>query len=273
MDSKAKARRAAEGAGDHPALEGLARVGYAVSGLIHLLIAWIAGQVALGGGGGGEADQGGALQQVAQAPAGAVILWIGVIGFAALALWQVLEAVVGRHGGDDKERMASRGKAAAKGGVYLALGVTTWQFASGGGSDSGETSADVTQQLMQVPGGMVLVILLGLVVVAVGVYHVYKGATKKFLEDLQGTGGGELGRGVRYAGMAGYVAKGVALVVVGGLFVFAGLQSDPEEATGLDGALKVVAEQSYGTVMLLLVALGLAAYGAYSFARARFARM
>jgi hypothetical protein len=73
--------------------------------------------------------------------------------------------------------------------------------------------------------------------------------------------------------MAGYVAKGVALVVVGGLFVFAALQSDPEEATGLDGALKVVAEQSYGTVLLLLVALGLAAYGVYSFARARFARM
>lgn len=271
MTSETTAEDAARAASDHPALEALARVGYAISGLIHLLIAWIAGRIALGGG--GEADSRGALQQVAQAPAGGVILWVGVVGFVALSLWQALEAAVGRHGGDDKERLASRVKAAGKGLVYFALGSMTWQFATGSGSRDGEASAEVTQRLLQAPGGVILVALLGVAVVGVGGYHVYKGATKKFLEDLRGTGEGELGQGVRYAGMAGYVAKGVALLVVGALFVVAALQSDPEEASGLDGALKAMAEQSYGTVLLLLVATGLAAYGMYSFARARYARM
>lgn len=264
-------RQAARAAGNHPLVEGLARVGYAVNGVIHLLIAWITGQIALGSK--GEADQSGALGYVKDAPGGAVMLWIAVTGFAALALWQLLEAAVGAHGGDDKERAVSRGKAAAKGLVYLALTFTSWQFARGGSSDSGERSADFTTGLMHAPAGKWVVVLLGLVIAAVGGYHIYKGATNKFLEDLAGNASGDLGQGVVYAGRAGYVAKGAALIVVGGVFVTAALGQHPEEATGLDGAVKQLAEQPYGTVLLLLVALGLAAFGIYSLARAKYARM
>ena len=42
------AGRAARRLSDHPWLERLARVGYAGSGLVHLVIGWIALQVALG---------------------------------------------------------------------------------------------------------------------------------------------------------------------------------------------------------------------------------
>ena len=74
-------------ASDHPALETAARVGYAVSGLLHLLIGWIALQVAwgLGGGGSGQnADQTGALQSLAGNGLGMAVLWIGVLGFLGL---------------------------------------------------------------------------------------------------------------------------------------------------------------------------------------------
>lgn len=266
-----QARRAAAVASDHPAVETLARIGYAVSGVLHLLIGWITAQVALGGG--GEADQGGALEMVRQAPGGGLMLWVAVAGFAALALWQLLDAAIGAHGSDDKERAAARAKAAGKGVMYAALAFTSWQYAKGRSSDSSESSADFTASLMQAPAGKWLVVALGLAVVVVGGYHIYKGATRKFLEDLQGNAPGDLGTGVTYAGMTGYIAKGVAFVVVGGLFVTAALQSDPDKATGLDGAMKTIAEQAYGTVLLLLVAVGLAAYGVYSFARARYARM
>lgn len=69
----------------------------------------------------------------------------------------------------------------------------------------------------------------------------------------------------------GYVAEGVALTIVGGLFGLAALEADPEESSGLDGALKTLAAQPLGTALLLAVAAVLALYGLYSFARARYA--
>lgn len=257
-------RRAADRAGDRPWLRGLARIGYAASGLIHLLIGWIAAQVALGRG--GEADQSGALQTLRSAPAGALLLWVCVVGVAALALWQAIEAVVGT------DEWTDRVKAAGKAVLYGALGATSLTFATGGSSDSGESSADLTATLMAAPMGRLLVGLVGLGVIGAGGYHIYKGWTKKFREDLVTTGGGSIGRGVEISGLIGYIAKGVALFVVGGLFLLAAIEADPEESTGMDGALKTLAEQPLGTVLLLAVALGLALYGVYSFARARFAR-
>ena len=251
---------------DHPWLEKVARVGFAASGLIHLVLGWIAGRVALGSG--GEADTSGAITTVREAPAGPLLLWICVLGFVALALFQLLDGIFGD--GETGDRV----KAAGKGVLYAALGVISVRFAVGGGSSGGqESSTDITQRLMEMPAGRLLVGAVALGVIAVGGYHVYKGLTKKFLEDLSATGGGSLGTGVTVAGMIGYVAKGVALLVVGGLFGLAAWQADPDEAQGMDGALKTLAEQPFGTVLLLLVAVGLALYGVYSFARARYARM
>lgn len=250
----------------------VARVGYAVSGLLHLLIGGIAVRLATGSGG-QSADQTGALAQVAAQPFGRVVLWFGVVGFAALGLWQLGEAVWGGRGGDRTDRTKQVGKAAGKAVVYLALTVTTLSFARGGSSSSSEQSSDVTATLLQSGGGRVLVAVIGLVVVGVGIYHAVKGARKKFLADLAGNAGGDVGRAVVRLGQVGYLAKGVALVVVGLLFVVAAVQSDPSEATGLDGALTTLGEQPGGPVVLVLVGIGFVAYGLYSFARARYARM
>ena len=99
-------KQAASEASDHPAVEGLARVGYATSGLLHLLIGWIALQVAFGGGG-KNADQSGALASLAGNGLGKLLLWVGVVGFLGLALWQVADAIVG-HPGEDSDAWGGR---------------------------------------------------------------------------------------------------------------------------------------------------------------------
>ena len=71
----------------------------------------------------------------------------------------------------------------------------------------------------------------------------------------------------------GYVAKGIAIAVVGVLFVAAAVTADPEKAGGLDAALKSLAALPFGTVILWLVGAGLIIYGVFCFARARYARM
>lgn len=263
MDSS-DVRTAARRAGDNPVLENAARLGYAVTGVLHLIIAWIAVQLAWFGGSGSSADQSGALQQLASTGVGRATLWLAVVGFAGLGLWQLTEVVVG------SDEASDRVKAGAKGLVYLFLAFSclSWARTSQGSSSSQQTS-DVTATLMSEPAGRLLVGAVGAGIVAVGGYHVVKGWTKTFLEDLQQ----HPGTWVTRAGRFGYVAKGVALGLVGVLFILAGVHGTANQSTGLDGALHTLLEAPYGQGLLTVVALGFASYAVYSFARARYAKV
>jgi len=250
-------------------LEPVAHVGYAVSGVLHLLIGYLAVRVALGQSG-GSADQSGALAQIAGTPGGSVVLWVATVALAALGLWQLTDAVArGRSPGGEAKDVA---KAVGKGVVYLALAFTTLSFARGGGSSSEQQTTDLTAQMVQSGPGRVLVAVIGLALLGVGGYHVVKGVQDRFLRDL-----GALPRSgakaALWSGRIGYPAKGVALGVLGVLFVLAAVQADPQEAGGLDTALRTLAEAPFGAVLLVLVGLGFAVFGVYSFFRARYGRL
>jgi hypothetical protein len=243
-----------------------ARAGYAVSGVLHILIGVLALRVALGSGA-QQADQSGALGTIAGTPLGGLVLWFSVVALAALGAWQVAKAF--RAGAD----VGDRAKAAGRAVIYLALALTALSFARGGGSSSSAQTADMTATLMSAPGGRLLVGAVGVAIVAVGAYHVYKGWKKKFLEDLQRLPSHPAGPAVRRLGEVGYIAKGLALAIVGVLFVTAAAQADPTNATGLDGALHTLRDQPAGVLLLVVVALGFVAYGVYSFVRARYGRI
>jgi type IV secretory pathway VirB2 component (pilin) len=251
----------------NPAMQAGARVGYAISGVLHLLIAWIALQIAWTASG-KSADQSGALQSLAGNSLGRLTLWVAVLGFLALGLWQLASALSVRTGGESS-KWAVKAKGIAKAVVYLALAWTSFSFAKGQPSSSKTQSADFTATLLQQTGGRLVVALIGVAVIGVGIYHVKKGWTKKFLQDLAESPSILATR----AGVVGYVAKGVALAVVGVLFVSAAAQNSAGKATGLDGALRSLRQQAFGPWLLTAVALGIAAYGLYSFARARHARV
>ena len=259
--------RAADKVKGQPVLQIGARVGYAVSGVLHLLIGWIALQLASSASG-KSADQSGALQALAGNSVGRLTLWLAVVGFLALGLWQLAYGLAARPSADSSP-WAVRAKGISKAVLYLALAWTSFSTAKGRPSSSKAQSADFTATLLQHTGGRLLVGVIGLVVIGVGGYHVVKGWTKKFLQDLSEHPGTLATR----AGVVGYIAKGVALAVVGVLFVTAAAQNSASKATGLDGALRTLRQQPAGPWLLTAVALGIAAYGVYSFARARHARV
>ena len=270
-NAKNEAKRHAGKANDHPAVKMLARGGFVVMGILHILIGWIAVQIATGSGG-GEASNSGALSTIADAPGGQILLWVAVVALAALGLWRLSQLFVGEEAKDK-----------AKGGVlavvFFSLAFTTATFARGSSTSDGDTATDVTAKVLEQPWGAVLVIIAGLVVLGVGVYNIWNGATKKFKEDLEaGAGSGNVGSGnvgsaIVGAGMAGYIARGIAFSILGILIVIAGWKSDPEQAAGLDAALRTLGEQPFGAVLLVIVGVGLALYGIYSIARARYVKM
>jgi len=162
---------------------------------------------------------------------------------------------------------SDRIKAVAKAIVYIVLAWTAFRFATGSGSSSKKQSTDFTATVMEKPAGQWLVAAIGLAIVGVGVYHVYKGWKEKFLGDLESNPG----EWIVKAGRVGYIAKGIALAIVGGLFLLAAVRHKPSEAKGLDGALRTLLGAPGGQFLLVLVALGLIAFGVYSFGRARHA--
>jgi hypothetical protein len=251
--------------------ERFARGGYVVSGLLHLIIGYLAIRIALGGG--GTADQSGALAALAAKPGGIVALWIAVIALTVLGLWRLVETALGRST-DPKAQGASsevldRAKAFALAVVYLSFAYSALGFARGAGKSTGAQNAGMSARLMQTDAGTIAVVAAGVIIVAVGGYHVYKGASRNFLEDLKGKSS-DL---VRRLGMVGYVAKGLAIVGAGVLVIVAASSSEPSKATGLDGALKTLGAQPYGVALLIAAGAGIITYGLYSFAMARYTKM
>ena len=82
-----------------------------------------------------------------------------------------------------------------------------------------------------------------------------------------------MGKVATVLGLLGHVARGVVAALAGLLLGKAALDYDPQEAKGVDGTLRTIAEQPYGKALLLLAAAGLAAFGLFSLVEARYRRL
>jgi len=263
------AKSAARAATDSPVFRTIARIGYVVLGIVHIVIGAIAVSVATGGA--GEADQGGAMEKIRDTPAGVLLLWAIVLGLTALAVWQVAEAFLERDP-DTKKKWGYRVKYIGTAVAYLAIAFTALVYALGGSSDSSQSSQSLSAQLMASSGGLFVLILIGLIVLAIGIAFIVRGFTRAFEKRLD-LPAGVARKGIVTFGVVGYVAKGIAVAVTGALFAVAAFTHDPQAAGGLDGALHTLAGLPLGPVILWVVAAGLIIYGVFCFARARYARM
>lgn len=267
--SPAAAARSARSAHDSEWLDRAAKAGLVAYGVVHLLIAWLALQLAFG-----EkeesASNSGALQYLVEQPMGSVLVWLIAVGMALLVIWMGFEVAFGYDDVDDTtKRWRKRATAAGKGVIYAVLGVSAVKTATGSGSSGGGTDP-TTAKLMDLPGGQLIVGAVGIAIICVGGYLTFKGWSEKFRKELDAEGTtGKDGSAIVISGKIGYIAKGVAIAIVGGLFVFAAIQHQPDESGGLDQALQKILEVPFGQVLLAAMALGIAGFGVFCFARAR----
>ncbi len=264
----------ARGVTDHPVLEFVARVGLIAYGVMHFLIAYLALRLAWGVDA-GDADQTGALQTVADGPAGPALLWAIGLGMLSLALWQAGEVLLWWHGLLEREHRVRTAvvisKCLAKALVYAVLGVTALLFAAGLEYEADERLQDLTDETLDVPGGTALVLVVAVGVVAVGVYTLVRGVTGGFMRDIDLPAAPDRWEPlIEHIGRVGYVAKGIAFGLVGVLLWQAAMSADVSTATGLDGAMTAIASVAAGPWLLTAVAMGFAAFGVYARARARY---
>ena len=249
-----------------------ARVGLAARGFVYLLIGWLAVQIARGHTR-QQANQKGAIATVADHTGGSAALYILAFGLAAYALWRLVEAAVGTAA--EGRKASARVQSLVRGLVYAGFAIVAFRFAAGSpGRGQDQQQASVTAKLIQDTAGRMLVAAVGLIVIAVGVAMVISGLRRSFRRELRTA---EMTRRTRAVvvrlGAIGNVARGAVFALAGALVTDAALTRRPDKSTGLDGALRTLANRPYGPVLLGAAATGLIAFGLYGLAAARWARV
>ena len=253
--------------------ERLTRVGLGARGVLYIVIAILAFRVAFGHYE-DQASQNGALKEIASKPGGQILVWIIAVGLIAYALWRLLTAALGAAVDPIATDAKQRIKALAEGIGYGVIASIAVKVATGSGSSSSGGGQKQTAMVLGWPGGQFLVGLVGVIAIAVGAFFVYDGIKADFTKELSFGGQSPTTRKtVVTLGRVGRVAHGVVFGIIGVLIVVAAVKYDPDQAKGVDGALKSLVAQPYGKVLLSLVALGLLAYGLYGLAEAKFRKV
>jgi len=269
--------QSAEGEGDRlihrRSFEWLARGGLVARGVVYGVIGILAIKLAVGSGGKATSQQG-ALQTIAQQSFGKTLLVATAIGLAGYAAWRLLRAAIG-HGTQESDSGFDRVAAAASGLAYGALCVVAVKILIGarGGGGSGAPSK-TTSGVLGWTGGTVIVALAGGVLMGVALYQGYKGLARKFVEEANtGRMSPSVKRAYEALGVFGHLARMVVFGLTGYGLIAAAVEFDPHKAVGLDGALRELADASYGPLLLAVVAAGLTGFGLYSVADARYRKI
>ncbi len=272
MSSVAGPKRSVERAAGQaaPWLESLARLGYAAKGIVYGLIGVFALQAAFGVGS-PNVNQNTVFQRILSQPFGKFLLWIIIIGLLGYSLWRLFEAVVDpEYEGSRKAGSIKRIGFFVSGISYLALSYIAYQVVQGRGGGSGNTG-DITARVMRMPGGQLIIGVIGLIILVVGLYAIYSAYRRSFEKRFQyGRMSAQERTSFIRLGRFGYAARGVVFALVGVFLAQAAVAANPAKASGLGGALVSLTKASYGPYLLGLVALGLIAFGIYCLVLARY---
>ncbi|MEM8779276.1 MAG: DUF1206 domain-containing protein [Cyanobacteria bacterium P01_G01_bin.49] len=253
-------------------VETLARAGYAAKAVVYGTVAVLAIQTAIGSGG-KTTGSSGALHSIGAQPFGKFLLTLVAVGIFSYALWRIVQAIFDpEHRKTDAKNLAKRAGYFFSGLIYGALGFEAIAIVNDSASQGGGNSqSDWTAKLLAQPFGQWLVALVGAGTIGLGLYRLYRAYKVKFrkkldLTELSAKTQKWLIRICRF----GIAARGIIFIIIGGFFIQASQQYDPNKAKGLDGTLQALAQQSHGKIILGIVAFGLLAYSIYLFVQARY---
>jgi hypothetical protein len=267
------AKAAGEGFIHSHAFEVLSRAGFLARGLIWGIIGVLAFKLAVGLGGKVSSQQG-ALHTIADQRLGGILLTLVAIGLGGYSLWRLARAAMG-HGPEGRDSAFDRVAGAASGTAYAIMCFFAVKILLGADKASTTTNAkEETGGVLGWPAGPWIVGLAGAVMIGVGLYQGYKGASRGFLEDSKVEQMSPIVRTwFTRIGTVGHLARMVVFGLIGIFLVKAAVEFDPQAAVGLDGALAKLIQRDYGPWILGVVAAGLISFALYSLTDARYRRI
>jgi hypothetical protein len=252
----------------------LGRIGLLATAALYFIVALLSFQIAVEGRS-GEHRPGteGAIKLVADQPLGSVLLVVLAVGFAAHALWRVAQALGDReHEGKQPFGLAKRAGYAGIAVWYAALAVlTAWTLTGHKPYQSREQ--DTAQGVLGWSFGHELVIAAGVGFIVAAIVSVAFVITRRHEQKLSAFAMTEAERrSASLLGTVGHLARATVFAMIGGFLVVAAWTHEPAKTKGLDGALLQLAQAPLGGVALGATAVGLAAFGGWCLAQARYRR-
>lgn len=272
-DEEMGSERAEEFASEHPGLVKFGRAGWAAKGVVYGLTGVLALFVALrsvgaSSSGGEEASQSGAISSIAQRSGGALVLYVVAVGLLLYAAWRLISLMLPTD--NDLKGWAGRAGYLVSAITYLFLAWTAFSFARRPGSSGGsENSQDarveqLTRDLLGMTGGRTLVVVAGLVLIGIGAFFGWKAYDASFESQIEPGGTGPVSHSALIKlGRVGWVGRAVMMGLIGFFLVRAAVTFNADEAKGLDGSLRQAAGSTIGTILVLILAVGLIVYGVF----------
>jgi hypothetical protein len=264
-------------AAEHPGVVRFGRIGwfakgvvYVIAGVLALFVAAKASGWSTSTTGDQEASPTGALKTVAHASGGSLLMWLLAVGMLIYAAWRIVSAVL--PGGTGAESWVKRIGYVVSAIIYITFALTAIALARSTNSTEGNAdgNAKVTTmsgRMMEHTGGRIVVGVVGVIIIAAGIYRIIKGARVDVDDELDLSGmSPERRTWTSRLGALGEVGRGIGMGLIGFFVLRAAVTYDATEATGLDGALRRLATETWGVLVVVIVGLGFAAYGAFCIA-------
>jgi hypothetical protein len=252
----------------------LGRLGFAAQGLVYFIVGLLAIKSAVTAGH-ERADPHSALATLGEQPFGSFLLGVVAVGLAGYAIWRFVQAIHDTdRKGKDVQGLTARVGYGISAVLHISLALAAARIAEGRPGAEGANEQSMTAELLSQPFGRWLVALVGLAILGFGLSQFLAGYRVKFRKYLETSrmSPTEETWTIR-AGRCGLIARGVTFSIIGVFLMHAAVRADPQEARGLDGALRTLEAQPYGPWLLAIVGAGLLLYGIYQFMMARYRRM
>ena len=265
--------KVAEFAQSHPSLVTLAKAGWVAKGVVYTLVGILAVRIVVNGftrddtsGAQDEASQSGAIGEIAESSLGTLALWLVAVGLGLYVVWRLVSIALPAE--NSASAWATRAGYVVSVIVYISLAWTAISLARHHGSGAAESEDSkvegFTRDMMEASGGRWIVGMIGAAIVGIAVYFGYKGISASFRDELEPGGVGPVSQHtIVRLGQVGWVGRGVMMLLVGWFLIQAAVNVNPDEARGLDGALREATSTTAGGFLAAIAAFGLIAYGVF----------
>lgn len=252
--------------------ERFARFGLVSKGIVYFLMGTLSVLAAFGLSA-EKGDKAEAFKFIYDQPFGRLILIavaLGLLGYVMLRFFQAFKNIENKS--KDLKGITARIGYGLSGLLYLAIGAYALKLALAGGGGGGNDSRQfIVSKVFEYPGGEYIIGAVSLVVMGIGIYQIIRGVTAKFMKKVN-LYRSNMKDAFKTTGTIGYVSRGIVLGIIGYFLFHAALVSNPDEAQGTGAAFDFL-QNKFGSIMMAIVAVGLAGYGVFCFVKAKYQKI
>lgn len=279
------AERTAKAAANSTWGDRLVRVGIASRGVVFVILGYLVARIAFGALGSAStsrpASGPGVAVTLAAQPGGEPLLFVLAVGLVLFALFSLLDAIL-HH--DDEESDVKRwgGRFVNAWACVIYIGFAIYCFmtavsqsaATQRASKSDSTSKHWSAKVLNWPGGPFWLGLAGCVVIIIAIVLAVQAVMRTFEDRLDNGRMSRTGwRWVVVTGTVGHFGRAVLFATVGWFVTSAAVEDDPRHGQGVDGAARLLADNTLGAIFLTAIAATLVVFGVYLFFEAKYRKV